>query len=235
VNQSRRRMLMSLILLAAGTLVFGIPCFGDAYRVHSVYFFEDQPNPYSFYGIDNVGNFVINVTNGYIDSPYPCAGIVDPSACYQTYYVRTNQTILSVNPPSLHYDDGVPCTPGTGDPNFVVLAGVCNNGHEIFGGAYFVGGIPQFGIWTGPDPGADFLEYGLFSGGFINHLGDAVFTLQGRGGLITSDLEWAEDLTTSTPEPSSLFLVGSGGLLLVAGLLRSTWRRAKSSLDAEPM
>jgi hypothetical protein len=222
---------MGLMLLALGTLVFGIPSYGDAYRVYS---FDDPYDEYSFYGIDNVGNFVINVTNGYVGSPFPCAGVVNPSSCYQTYYVRTHQTILSVDPPSLHYDDGVPCAPSTGDPNFVVLGGVCNNGHEIFGGADFGGGIPQYGVWTGPDPGADFLVSGLFYGGFINHLGDAVFIVISRGNA-RSELDWAEDLTTSTPEPGSLFLVGSGGLLLVAGLLRSPWRRAKSSLDAEPM
>jgi hypothetical protein len=216
VDQSRGRLLLGLVLLAVGALVFGIPSYGDTY---SLYAFA---NPYFdyFYGIDNVGNFVINVTNDYIDQPVTCAGVVNPSSCYETYYVRTNQTILSVTPPSLHYDDGFGCTPSI--PDFIVFGGVCNNGHEIFGAVYVSGGFVENGVWTGPYV---YLGGGTFRGGFMNHLGDAVF-IDDRD----QTLEWAEDLTTSvSPEPGSLFLVGSGALLLVACLIRRSYEKGRQT------
>jgi hypothetical protein len=203
--------------LAVGALVFDIPSYGDSY---SVYSFPNPLDANSFYGIDNVGNFVIDLATlpGSV-----CGSEVSMWSCYETYYVRTHQTTFSVNPPSLQYDDGVPCIPSTSNPDFIVLGGTCNNGHEIFGGIFLFGGFVESGVWTGPDPLEDLLELGTFRGGFINHLGDVVFINDRLG-----TLDWAEDLTTSvSPEPGSLFLVGSGALLLVACLIRRSLEKGR--------
>ena len=97
------------MLLAAGTLVFGIPSYGDRYSVQVVdYSFVD-----SFYGIDNEGNFVINVID---DFSLYCGGVQNSSLCYETYYVRTHQTIFSLTPPNLQYDNGVGCAPARAIP-----------------------------------------------------------------------------------------------------------------------
>jgi PEP-CTERM motif len=90
--------------------------------------------------------------------------------------------------------------------------GICNNGHEIFGA--FVNG---FGVFDGPDTSDKFFG-GTFDGGFINANGDAVF-IDGHD----DELIFAQDLTTaSTPEPSSLFLLGTGCLSLLGTLRRYT-------------
>lgn len=216
MEQSRRGVLMTLILLASGTLALDIPAYGDTYTYQIVANTQSE----NFYGIDNVGDFVFNISDRYINPGSVCAGVMNPSSCYDTYYVGTGKTVISVNPPNLNYDDGSPCTPSIS--GFDVLGGACNNGHEIFGGYYLLG-TPQAqrGVWTGPDPVKDFLENGSFDGGFINHLGDAVFIDGANDTLV-----WAEDLGIS-PEPGSFVLFGTGGLMVVTLLIRKPVEKGK--------
>ena len=57
----------------------------------------------------------------------------------------------------------------------------------------------------------------------MNHLGDAVL-IDG----LEDNLYYAEDLTTSvSPEPGTLFLVGSGGLMLLGLLIRRAVGKGK--------
>jgi hypothetical protein len=84
---------------------------------------------------------------------------------------------------------------------------MCNNGHEIFGA--FPGETRA--VFDGPNT-SDSIFGGTFDGGFINANGDAVF-IDG----VANELIFAQDVT---PEPSSLYLFGTGCLAMVGAFRR---------------
>lgn len=173
----------------------------------------------NFYGIDTVGDFVVNVSNSLIASGGACGGATGASSCFETFYAGNPNAVFSTTAPALNYSDGSSCTVG-------VLSGICNNGHELLGG--FLDNT--MGIWTGTDPAADLLAIGTFEGGVMNELGDAVFIDGSNDTLVAvvdmptapdyfSKNELFSDPLQPTPEPKSLMLVGTG-LLGLLGLGR---------------
>ena len=86
--------------------------------------------------------------------------------------------------------------------------------------------MPFFKVWTGRDSTVGSIQDGFFDGGFINHLGDAVYVDNDMG--TNRALFRVEDLTTSvSPDPGTLFLVGTGGLMLVGLLIRRSVGKGK--------
>jgi hypothetical protein len=179
------------------------PAKADTYKISVVDMTQDE----NFQGIDDQGNFIINDAN----SSFKCGELNGP--CFEVF-LSGQSPFFTITAPVLNYDNGTPCTialsPGFGQPQ---ASGVCNNGHEIFGVTTFNPDI--HGIYDGLNL-SDLVATGLsFDGGYINASGDAVF-INGLG----DELIFAQDLTSTTPEPSSLYLLGTGCLAMLGTLRR---------------
>ena len=185
------------------TLFAAHPAKADTYQITVV----DMTQNENFLGIDDQGDFVVNDSN----NASKCGeSFGDP--CFEVFLVGQSP-FFTATPPVLAFDNGSPCTIAL-DASFapqLTASGICNNGHEIFGAFSNTLG---FGVWDGPDT-SDKILIGTFDGGFINANGDAVFI----DGLV-DELIFAEDLTTTIPEPSSLLLFGTGCLTMVGAFRR---------------
>jgi hypothetical protein len=171
----------------------------DSYKVFDL----GDTNGRNIYGIDTSGTVVV--------SNLLCPGNI--SVCYQTYFDGNLTSGFLPAPPSLMYDNGSPCTPSlpAGD---TVFHGECNNGREVFG-ALFSSPLLE-GVFTGPNPVADFFYSGSADKIALNAAGDFAWT-----DGVAEELFQAVDLTTEStvPEPDSILLLGSG-VLAAAGVLR---------------
>src|SRR5579871_2101828 len=150
---------VAITTLTIFSLSTAVPALADSYNVTVITHTQDE----GFYGIDANGDFTVNVSNQ--AQQFAGCGGVQFNPCYETFYFGQSQPVISTAPPLLAWDNGSPCTPSV-SPGMGVSKGLCNNGHEIYGGFY--NGEIQ-GVWTGQDPLADLLlKYGSFDGGFIN-------------------------------------------------------------------
>jgi len=129
----------------------------------------------------------------------------------------------STTAPDLVYDNGALCTVSAPflTPTFPFpVQGICNNGHEVYSAPSDA--APYAGDnFTGPDPVADLFaspptEIEDFD---LNSSGDFVYTAyhHAEGGGPEAIFEAID--TSETPEPASIFLLGTG-LVAVAGSLR---------------
>jgi hypothetical protein len=209
------RAFFAMTAVAIFPLTAAVPALADSYSLTIVAYTQSE----NFYGIDSNGDFTVNISDRFT----PACGGMQFNPCYETFYLGQSQPVISTAPPMLTWDDGSPCTP-------IVPAGLgvggarCNSGHEIYGGIYYPAvpnpNLPNDGeirgVWVGPNLTTDYLGPESFDGGFINGKGDAVF-IDGLDNTLVS----AVDLTTSsTPEPSSLILLGTGCLAMLETLRR---------------
>jgi hypothetical protein len=202
-----RSLRPSLAALALTILPFTVSAaaLADSYQLTVVSMSQHE----NFFGIDTNGDFVLNRS---ADAVNPCG--IGYTPCFETFYVGQSSPIVSTSAPALAYDDGTPCSPIL-FPGFSPsggIHGVCNNGHAISGGS---DAAHLIGVWDGPDPIANLLLIGSFDGGAMNAKGDAVF-IDG----FHDTLDSAFDLTTATPEPSSLILLGTGCLAMLGTFRR---------------
>jgi hypothetical protein len=205
------RSCLATVAIILTTIVAAHTAKADTYQVTVVEHTQSE----NFLGIDDKGDFVIN-DNG--TNAIKC-GELPGDPCFEVFLVGQSP-FFTTTAPVLAFDSGTPCTVvlDASFPPQLAAPGVCNNGHEIFG--FFTGTIQ--GVFDGPDVSDLILSPGTFDGGFINANGDAVF-IDG----IADELIFAQDLSTaSTPEPSSLLLLGTGCLSILGTLRRYTRSRA---------
>jgi hypothetical protein len=187
------------------TIIPAHPAKADSYQITIV----DETQSANFLGIDDMGDFVVNDSN----NANKC-GESDPfNPCFEVVLIGQSP-IFTTTAPALAFDNGTKCTVAL-DASFApatMTGGICNNGHEIFGG-------DPLGVFAGPDK-SDEIFGGTFDGGYINANGDAVFI----DGFV-DELIFARDLTTATPEPGSLLLFGTGCLTLIGTVRARTSRR----------
>jgi hypothetical protein len=154
--------------------------------------------------------------------------------CYVTY-TDGLATATSSTAPDLVYDDGAPC--GSTPAGFNASKTVCNNGWIGLGTLYNPNGDPN-GVYAGSASDLQFLHNGSADQVFLNSRGDFAWTdgqseqifvamlnsaplFQGQSALfVEPDFD-----PVTTPEPTSLLLVGSGLLLFVAAVRRKASRQ----------
>jgi hypothetical protein len=149
------------------------------------------------------------------------APLCEISHICQEYETWVNGVMVNYSPtaPNLVYDNGTSCTVSAAFLTFSV-SGTCNNGHEVYDAGSAAMTPYTDDTFIGPDPIADLFAVGPISieDVDLNSSGDFIYNISHPTG---GSGEYAEaiDLTTETPEPSSIFLLGTG-LVAVAGSLR---------------
>jgi hypothetical protein len=201
------KLISRAAILAIAVVLFTLPALarGDTYQILAL----QTDNNHNLFGIDTAGDVVISTGSADCLPLGPTVGI-----CYETF-VGGVLSSLSATIPSLAYDDGTACVPSLPPGVFSFLHGVCNNGREAF-----VSDIPHRGLFTGPDPVADFLHGPFADTVFLNASGDIAFA-----DPLNEEIYEAVDLSTdATPEPSTLVLLATG-VLGAAGALRRRFVR----------
>jgi hypothetical protein len=126
--------------------------------------------------------------------------------------------------PGLTYDNGTACTVSA--PFFTSSfpgLGTCNNGHEVYNAGTAAMAPYTDATFTGPDPLTDLLAFAPISVDEVNlnSSGDFAYVIShpASGGI--GEIVEAIDLTTDqVPEPSSIFLLGTGLLAAVGNMRR---------------
>jgi hypothetical protein len=148
-----------------------------------------------------------------------CGAIPFQSVCYQLF-MNGVLSGVQIDPPSLVYDDGTPCTPNA--PFSVdIAAAKCNGSLEVYGTDRYAA-IPKT-IFDGPNL-ADQVASGYeLDELLLNSSGDFAFVANEGSAGTDGDGEVYEavDLTTDVaPEPGSFLLVGTGVLAALGSLRR---------------
>jgi hypothetical protein len=193
------QLFAAIFPLAAMLILVPARTHADTYKIYDL---GGTPDGHFIVGIDNLGQVVILDENG---------------GLFTSYLTYDNGVLVSTTStlPNLTYDDGAPCS---APPGFATVdeASICNNGRVAFGSALNPNG-DSGGVYTGPVSSLTLIRPGVAdtSGAELNSSGDFAWT----DGSVEENYE-AVDLTTQTPEPSSLVLLGTGCFSLLCVLRR---------------
>jgi hypothetical protein len=193
----KAQLLAAILPLVATLSLVPARVYADTYKIYDL---GGTPDGHIVIDIDNLGQVVILDENG---------GVFTDYLTYDNgVLVNTTSTL-----PNLTYDNGVACSPPAG---FAASTNntVCNNGRTAFGSFSNPNGDPN-GLYTGP----------VSSLALIDGIGETTLKLNSSGDLawtngLTEENYEAVDLTTLTPEPGSLLLVGTGCISLFGALRR---------------
>ena len=200
----------AILAIAVVLFTFPISARADTYQILAL----QTDNNHNLFGIDTAGDVVISTGSS---DCLPLGSAV--AFCYETF-VGGVLSSLSTTIPSLAFDNGTPCVPSLPLGVFAFIHGVCNNGREAFESGPQGSGSPPAGLYTGPDPVADFLHGPIADTIFMNASGDIAFS-----DSLQEEIYETVDLTTdATPEPSTLVLMTTG-LLGAAGAARRRFVR----------
>lgn len=185
---------LAAIILVQTSLLLASPALADTYKVFTL----DSDEARFVYGINPSGNVVLSVNT----SP---GSKCDPGQnCYETFIGGVYAFSTDTPPSAFTIDDGTPCSPAV-PTGLTVLHAICNNGREVFSAK--APGQAIADLYTGPL--ADSFP-GQGAGNFLY--------LNSEGDILWNDPVsefWFEafDLTSQqAPEPSTLFLLGTGAL-----------------------
>jgi hypothetical protein len=200
---------VAAVMIGACVFLISKPACADTFQV-----FDLGIDNRSLIGIDDSGTVVFLSHEFFSD----------------VYEIWTNGNFagISMTPPSLKYDNGIPCVPTTSAGIKVFGGSRCNDGYEVYGGEFGSPINPSHGIFTGPNlsdlliasapyPGDIFYTGTVDTGPgpYLNALRDFVWD-DGKG----DEYFEAIDLTTlPVPETGSFFLLGTGALTIL-GLFR---------------
>jgi hypothetical protein len=216
MKASKPRLGFAAVLAVIGLFAVPAAAHADTYEIFGLAAGPINAGSFDIIGITASGTAVL------VFNLHPGVPQCSISGICHEYGTFVNGVMVneSTTAPNLVYDNGTPCTVSASFLTYPV-PGTCNNGHEVYTAGFAIAPYSNE-TFTGPDPVANYFASYSTEIGFVdlNASGDFVYYASPIGADDGAyQIEEAIDLTSETPEPSSIFLLATG-LLALAGTLR---------------